>query len=333
MLLYSMRLPRIKAQETSFYHCFSRVVDGRHIFRTRLPRSSEADYFIRLMRKMERGCRVQILTYALLSNHFHILCKVPEKRAISDSELLDSIAALHGQRKRDQGANQLVSWSPRAADELRRKYLSSLFDVSIFIGELKGRFAQWFNRRHQRYGVLWAERFKSLLIEQGTALPRVAAYVDLNPSRAGLCRESKDYFYCGYGEAIRSNSAQARGGLSEALGLDSSARWSDVRRAYRKMLLEIAASSSKAGAQVDSLATDKVIRPQNGKLGVPDISQEHIRCFTDGGILGSREFVREQWAQYQKRLGRSLKDRAHQIKEFVDQQLWVLRNRRKSVTV
>ena len=38
-----------------------------------------------------------------------------------------------------------------------------MYDLSVFIKELKGRFAQWYNQRHDRYGVLWAERFKSVL--------------------------------------------------------------------------------------------------------------------------------------------------------------------------
>src|SRR5580692_11758767 len=66
-----------------------------------------------------------------------------------------------------------------------------MYDISIFIKELKGRFAQWYNRRHGRYGVLWAERFKSLLIEGGEALAAVAAYIELNPVRAGLCADPK----------------------------------------------------------------------------------------------------------------------------------------------
>ena len=48
--------------------------------------------------------------------------------------------------------------------------------------KLKGRFAQWYNRRHDRYGVLWADRFNSVLLEAGEALATVAAYIELNPS-------------------------------------------------------------------------------------------------------------------------------------------------------
>jgi hypothetical protein len=30
----------------------------------------------------------------------------------------------------------------------------------------------------------------------------VAAYIELNPVRAGLCADPKDYRYCGYAEAL-----------------------------------------------------------------------------------------------------------------------------------
>jgi len=45
----------------------------------------------------------------------------------------------------------------------------------------------------------WAERFKSVLLEGGEALAAVAAYIELNPVRAGLCADPKDYRYCGFG--------------------------------------------------------------------------------------------------------------------------------------
>ena len=69
-------------------------------------------------------------------------------------------------------------WSPIGA---------GCMDLSSFFKELKGQFAQWYNRRHERYGVLWAERFKSVLLEGGQAVAAVGAYIELNPVRAGLC--------------------------------------------------------------------------------------------------------------------------------------------------
>ncbi|HEX3446069.1 MAG TPA: hypothetical protein VHS80_15230 [Chthoniobacterales bacterium] len=84
-----------------------------------------------------------MLTYALMSNHFHILCKVPQQRRLSDQELLDRIEFSYGRERRTQVAEQLAAYAKEEslsdqAQQLREHYLSRLFDVSIFMKELKG---------------------------------------------------------------------------------------------------------------------------------------------------------------------------------------------------
>ena len=57
--------------------------------------------------------------------------------------------------------------------------------------------------RHDRFGTLWAERFRSLLVQDlSGALLVVAAYVDLNALRAWIVDDPKDYRFCGYAEAV-----------------------------------------------------------------------------------------------------------------------------------
>jgi hypothetical protein len=110
---------------------------------------------------------------------------------------------------------------PDGAEQTQRllqPYRNRMFDLSVFIKELKGGFAQWYNRRHGRYGVLWADRFKSVLLEGGEALAAVAAYIELNPVRAGLCADPKDYRYFGYAEALAKDSSLARQGIRTVLG-------------------------------------------------------------------------------------------------------------------
>ena len=192
-----MRLPRIKAEGPAFYHCVSRVVEGRFIFQTTAPGSVEAEYFVGLMRRLEAFSGVQVLTYALMSNHFHVLCQVPQGEPVSELELLERIEAGYGQQRRQALERQLARWSEQAQGASQRQqllepYRRRMNDLSVFFKELKGRFAQWYNRRHERYGVLWAERFKSVLLEGGQAVAAVGAYIELNPVRAGLCADPKD---------------------------------------------------------------------------------------------------------------------------------------------
>src|SRR5271165_3458570 len=192
-----MRFPRIKAEGQSFYHCVSRVVDRQFIFQTADHGSPEAERFVLLMRRLEAFSGVRVLTYSLMSNHFHLLCEVPQAQELSEAELLERIQAGYGPARRQALDQQLahLRQEPDGADQIQRllqPYRNRLFDLSIFIKELKGRFAERYNRRHGRYGVLWAERFKCVLLEGGEALAAVAAYIELNPVRAGLlCRSQR----------------------------------------------------------------------------------------------------------------------------------------------
>ena len=57
----------------ALYHCISRVVDKQKILGT-----EEKEKFVQYMREYEAFCQVRILTYCVMSNHFHILVEVPE---------------------------------------------------------------------------------------------------------------------------------------------------------------------------------------------------------------------------------------------------------------
>ena len=81
-----------------------------------------------------------------------------------------------------------------------------------------------------------AERFKSVLLEGGEALATVAAYIELNPVRAGLCADPEDYRYCGYAEALAKGSSLARQGIRMVLGHSDAVPWKEVSRQYRKYL-------------------------------------------------------------------------------------------------
>lgn len=66
------------------------------------------------------------------------------------------------------------------------RYRRRMYDISIFNKELKGGYAQGYNRRHKRYGVLSAERFKSVLLEGGRAVTAISTYIELNPTESSL---------------------------------------------------------------------------------------------------------------------------------------------------
>jgi putative transposase len=72
-----------------------------------------------------------------------------------------------------------------------------------------------------------------------SALLTMAAYIDLNPVRAGLAADPKDYRYSSYGAAM-GGCKEARAGLQRlmqaALGHDVRTSWGKTQRAYRQRL-------------------------------------------------------------------------------------------------
>ena len=60
------------------------------------------------MRQLEAFTGVRVLNYALMSNHFHLLCEVPQARELSEAELLDRIQAGYGPALRSYPAR--VVW-------------------------------------------------------------------------------------------------------------------------------------------------------------------------------------------------------------------------------
>ena len=329
-----MRLPRIKAEGPAFYHCVSRVVEGRFIFQTTAGGSVEAEHFVGLMRRLEAFSGVRVLTYGLMSNHFHLLCQVPQGEPLSELELLERIEAGYGRQRRVALERQLARLGEPAqgasqSQQLLEPYRRRMYDLSSFFKELKGRFAQWYNRRHERYGVLWAERFKSVLLEGGQAVAAVAAYIELNPVRAGLCADPKDYRYCGYAEALARGSVVAQEGIRTLLAEPATLCWKEVSRRYRHYLfLKGSGGSPSKGAAFELARAPQVVIQQQGQLSLAERLRCRIRYFSEGLILGSQGFVEAHFQRLQQKLAFKRPRPPKPLRTLGSTELWVFRDLR-----
>lgn len=307
-----MRRPRLKCPEHvehAIYHCVSRVVDRRKV----LGRE-EKEQLVRYMRLYERLYGLRVVTFCIMSNHFHILVEVPRRPEVlpSDEELMALIRETHGPGVADNLADWFGRWREQGNQEAmaaeRERWFGQMWDVSRYMKVLKQRFSQWFNgsRAERRKGTLWEERFRSLLVENGEALQTVAAYIDLNPIRAGLVNDPKDYRWSGYGEACA-------GGRLATAGLLRAARASDPSRAvvsdegeapapcfdllawYREQLYGRGAETHDAEGRVVrrgfSEAQIEKVRDARGRLPRHVFLHQRVRSFTDGAMLGTQAFV------------------------------------------
>jgi putative transposase len=68
-------------------------------------------------------------------------------------------------------------------------------ELSAGMHKLNGRYAQRFNRRYDRVGHVFQNRFSSYVIESEEHFARALAYVRANPVEAGLCERVDDWLW------------------------------------------------------------------------------------------------------------------------------------------
>jgi REP element-mobilizing transposase RayT len=281
----------------------TRTVNGEPLFS-----DTDKERLRRILWQVADFSGVDVLTYCVMNNHFHVLVHVPYADTVADRELLRRYRVLYPEPTPYQTASihileQQLAENGREATEIRRRLLARMGDVSQFMKTLKQRFSLWYNHRHERFGTLWAERFKSVLVEgQGNALQTMAAYIDLNPVRAALVDDPKDYRFCGYAEAVAGRK-KAREGLQLV--------WSAFDRggagalaAHRSLLFGKGAAAPKKGAALDPERARTVLESEQGELSKSELMRCRVRYFSDGAILGSREFVAaytESWQKHKMR--------------------------------
>ena len=339
-----------RGMEGRWWHVVSRVVDRRFVFG-----QVEREKFSELMRRVERFSGVEVVTWTILSNHFHIVLHVPEmpEGGISEEEFWERLTALYGR----EGVADIL-WemeemrkvNPGATGELlvqayRERFLRRMHDLSQFMKTLLQRFTMWFNGRHERVGRLWESRFKSLLIEgEWGCVMAVAAYVDLNAVRAGLVEDPKDYRWCGYAEAVAGKAVARRGltglydhrqraGAEEEEGEPPLIQptWRKVSQAYRQLLYGIG-SQSKVSAEGKELrrvipgAQVAAVMAKEGALSLPELLRHRVRYFTDGAVLGSRGYVDEMFQAKRGFFGEKRRSGARKMRGGQWEELFCLRD-------
>lgn len=142
-------MPRID-EPGLIYHVIARGIERRRIFNDR----EDNQFFLSRVGKIVSDTDMQVCTFALMPNHFHLL--------------------------------------------LRR----SSYPVSSFMQRLLTSYAMYFNRKNQRTGHLFQNRYRAILCNDDRHFLELVRYIHLNPLRAGLVRslaELERYPYSGHG--------------------------------------------------------------------------------------------------------------------------------------
>ncbi|MCF6311256.1 MAG: hypothetical protein L3J39_02285 [Verrucomicrobiales bacterium] len=233
--------------------------------------------------------------------------------------------------------------------------------------ELKLKMTLAYNKKHGRCGTLWEGPFKSVLLQppsqgyggQGgageggdgsEALRMVAAYIDLNPIRAGLAQVPEGYRWCSYAAAVAGNRG-ARQALTFAVTGRQRVAWRKVEAEYRCLLYvkgeEVEADVNLrrqgcGGQAVEgynkgkggfSQAEIAQVLEAGGRLPVAEALRCRVRYFTDGAVLGSQHYVDEFFEGKRDQFGPRRKDGGRKMRGAQWGDLRVLRDLRQNVIV
>lgn len=106
-------------------------------------------------------------------------------RELTRSELVAKAKQLYGHRF---GINTCL-WDDSNWEWFNKK----LFDVSALMQQINGSYATWFNRKYDRRGPLWSDRFKNPELLDLNAVQECLFYIELNSLRAGLVKQPEKW--------------------------------------------------------------------------------------------------------------------------------------------
>ncbi len=134
------------------------------------------------------------------------------------------------------------------------------------------------------------------------------------------------------GGGAKGNGKKAREGLVRAYFCDQgvgfeAGKWSEVSRMYRRMMglalgKRVGRADPKLGSQSDATVTKNSAEMLDGKgnetvlkdLGMAKMLRCRVRYFTDGAVIGSKEFVNEAFTSARSRFGKKRKDGARSMR-------------------
>ncbi len=293
------RIPRMVIDdETTVYHVMSRTaLDG-------FPLGDiEKDFMLDLIKRYSSLYFVEILGFCLMGNHFHILVKMFPEYKFTDEDIKKRYVGFYGDDR-------------VFADGLIPSLRAKLSSLSEFVREIKVGFARYYNKRHNRRGYFWGDRFKSVIVDKGETLINCLAYIDLNPLRAGIVSRPEDYRWNSLGYHVQTNNRDNF--LSTDFGLKEFNVKSEKERIrrYRRYVYEAGAvNRPEKGktpekyaplSQVNSTGQAKVIgdrilekeRKREFELSRNDRFRYRTRYFTDSGVIGSKEFVSKTYMRF-----------------------------------
>jgi REP element-mobilizing transposase RayT len=194
----TMTRPRkelVSIEDTPYYHIVSRCV--RRTYLCGVDHTTGKDYehrrqwIVNRIRILSSLFSIDVCSYAIMSNHFHLALKLCPKEAETwtDAEVIERWTSLY------KGPLLVQKWQTGdALNQAERQtvsdcitiYRERLASLSWFMKCLNEPIAREANKEDGCTGHFWESRFKSQALLNEESLLSCMVYVDLNPVRAKM---------------------------------------------------------------------------------------------------------------------------------------------------
>ncbi len=218
----------------------------------------------------------------------HVIVRGIEKRRIVDDEadrenFVERLGKLAGNT-----GTRIFAWAlmPNHAHILLR---SSEFGLSAFMRRLLTGYAIYYNRRHQRWGHLFQNRYKSIVCDEDAYFKELVRYIHLNPLRGNLVKNLSKlgrYRWSGHGVILGNihYSWQDRDYVLRGFGQKEK----EAKKAYRNYIEK----GIEQGRRPE-LVGGGLIRSVGSWSAVKALRQTGNREVCDERILGKGDFVKQ----------------------------------------
>ncbi len=190
----------VAVESTPFYHCIVRCVRRAYLCgndpQTGKNYDHRKQWTVERLQQLASVFAIDVCAYAIMSNHYHVVLHINDQKAKnwSNKEVAQRWTSIF------KGPTFITEWindiplddeESTILDTLLPVWRKRLTDISWFMRCMNETIARQANKEDNCSGRFWEGRFKSQALLDETALLACMTYVDLNPIRANIAKNSE----------------------------------------------------------------------------------------------------------------------------------------------